>query len=67
MGLSTEYFAALAPDSRSLLYDAPPRPDEKRDLYVSDLEGNKLYRLTYHPGSDVCADWWAPSAGDREQ
>ena len=49
----------LAPDSASVIFDAPPRDGEKRDLYVADLTGKTLHRLTYHPANDQWADWWA--------
>ncbi len=53
-------WAMFAPDSASVIFDAPPRDAEKRDLYVADLTGKTLHRLTYHPANDHWADWWAP-------
>jgi Tol biopolymer transport system component len=57
--LGERAWAMLAPDSASVIFDAPPRDGEKRDLYVADLTGKTLHRLTYHPANDQWADWWA--------
>jgi Tol biopolymer transport system component len=58
--LGERAWAMFAPNSDSVIFDAPPRDGEKRDLYVADLNGKTQYRLTYHPANDQWADWWAP-------
>ena len=58
--LQPDGWAAFAPDGRSVVYEHQPSDNEKTDLYVVDLRGRPLHRLTYHPANDRWADWWAP-------
>jgi Tol biopolymer transport system component len=58
--LQPDGWAAFAPDGRSVVYEHRPSDNEKTDLYVVDLHGRPLHRLTYHPANDRWADWWAP-------
>jgi len=53
-------WAMFAPDSRSVVFERQPRDGEKNDIYVADLHGQVVHRLTYHPADDMWADWWAP-------
>ncbi len=59
-------WACFTPDGEHLLHDAKREGEEQTDLYVSDLDGKPLHRLTYHPASDTQADWCSAAGAGRK-
>lgn len=58
--LSSAAGAVWAPDGESVIHDTAALAGGASDLYVADLDGRPLHRLTYHPAPDDEPDWWAP-------